>query len=351
MKNVPFDPKELEKVGSYIDEAGNGDMNVVVPKLNTPITPKENLTRFLSKEKPCWMPSKNRDAVAMKPPMLLDVAARQQGGIDWFGIDWEYEEKSKAAMVRPGTRRLSDITNWEKEIIWPDFNEVDWKAINDSMYKDTLSDEQFRYFILFNGLFERTADLTSFADAFTYLVTEPEALNDFLGRLADWHIEYIGIIKKYFNPDMILFHDDMGSQRAPFFSPDMFNEVMVPHYQRITKAAHDNDMFICLHSCGNVAAHLPGFIESGFDIWQGQEGPTDKLELMEKYGDKMPQFGNLIVGADTSKEQAFDLLHERIDTQGASGRLMLRLGAADPEFLSELEDEMYRYSRIKYQSF
>ena len=52
--------------------------------------------------------------------------ARCKGGIDWFGIEWEYEPKTNAAMVKPGTRRLDDITNWES-LVFPDLSAIDWQ--------------------------------------------------------------------------------------------------------------------------------------------------------------------------------------------------------------------------------
>ncbi|UWP61404.1 uroporphyrinogen decarboxylase family protein [Ruminococcus gauvreauii] len=84
-------------------------------------------------------------------------------------------------------------------------------------------------------------------------------LSEFLDALTDWHIEFMKVAKKYYHADMILWHDDMGSQRAPFFSPELFREIYLPYYRRITKACHDEGMFIALHSCGNVGLHIENF--------------------------------------------------------------------------------------------
>ncbi|MGL4547349.1 MAG: hypothetical protein ACRCUV_05080, partial [Eubacterium aggregans] len=103
--------------------------------------------------------------------MVMPYAtARAFGGTDWFGIEWECEPLTKAAMVKPGTRRLSDITQWESEIIWPDLKAIDWQKDYEDNYKDRIADDRFSYFVIVNGLFERTADLTSFEDTFCYLL-------------------------------------------------------------------------------------------------------------------------------------------------------------------------------------
>ena len=68
---------------------------------------------------------------------------------------------------------------------------------------------------------------------------------------------------------MILFHDDMGTQISTFFSPSTYEELFVPQYKKITKAAHDMGMYICLHSCGCIKTLMPLIIEAGFDAWEG----------------------------------------------------------------------------------
>ena len=44
-------------------------------------------------------------------------------------------------------------------------------------------------FVIVNGFFERLADLTSFEDAFMYLLEEQEALEAFYTKLCDFHIK------------------------------------------------------------------------------------------------------------------------------------------------------------------
>ena len=39
------------------------------------------------------------------------------------------------------------------------------------------------------------------------------------------HIELIKIAKEYYHTDMILFHDDMGTQISTFFSPQIYKEL------------------------------------------------------------------------------------------------------------------------------
>jgi hypothetical protein len=348
MSHPKFDEKELERIGTYQIPGSYGSASVPQPKLNTPISPRDNMMMMMRGEKPMWLPNMNRDLNLVCPDFMPDASARAFGGIDWFGVEWQYEPLTKAAMVKPGTRRLSDITNWEKELVFPNLMDLDWEKDSKELYH-MLPNDRFTYFVIYNGIFERTADLTSFEDTFCYLLEEPEALNAFFGRMIDWYIQLMGIARKYYHADMILFHDDMGSQKSAFFSPQIFEELFLPHYQKLTKAAHDMGMFIALHSCGNVRIQIPNFIAAGFDAWEGQEGTTDKEEIMETYQGKLIQIGQFEIPAGLTDEEAVAHIHKMIDGRARNGRCAFRIrDKRGTPCAIDLEDEMYRYSRIAY---
>lgn len=343
-----FNNKELEIVGEYSMPGIYGAPDSVVPKYNYPITPKENMIRMLEGKMPLWVPNQTLDNNAVQPVVMPDAAARNFGGIDWFGIEWEYEPKTRAAMVKPGTRRLSDIANWREEIVWPDLNAIDWKKDYEENYKDRMAPDRLSYFVIVNGLFERTADLTSFEDAFCALLEDPEELTAFYDKLVDWHIELIKIAKEVYNVDMILFHDDMGTQINTFFSPAIYEELFVPQYKKITKAAHDLGMYICLHSCGCIGSIMPLIIEAGFDAWEGQDSSNDKKAIMEQYGKDLAQCTLYIIPADMSDEDAVADIHKKVDDLAMTGRFACRLRDEKPDRAINLAEELYRYSRTKY---
>ena len=155
-------------------------------------------------EKPVWVPNMGSDFNVLQPEVMPDATARSYGGTDWFGIKWKYEPLSAAAMVEPGTRRLSDITKWKEELVWPDLSSIDWEADYKKNYEAVMDPDRPTLFVIVNGFFERTADLTSFEDTFYYLLEEQEALNEFYTKLCDFHIDLIRIAKKYYHADCIL---------------------------------------------------------------------------------------------------------------------------------------------------
>ena len=350
MLNQKFTEEEMTRIGSYKLPGSYGPASLAQPKLNTPITPRENMMRVMKGEQPMWLPNMNRDMNIVCPDMMPDASARAFGGIDWFGVDWQYEPLTKAAMVRPGTRRLSDITKWREELVFPDLNDLDWEKDSKELYH-MLPNDRFTYFIIYNGIFERLADLTSFEDAFCYLLEEQEELTAFFDKMIEWYIGLIKIARTYYHADMILFHDDMGTQRAPFFSPEIYEELFIPQYQKLTGAVHEQGMFIALHSCGNVRRQIPNFITAGFDAWEGQEGVMDKDEIMETFGDQLVQIGQYQISGDLTDEEAVEALRHMIETRGRKGRCAYRIRDNRPrKGNTDLEDEMYRCSRKFYDT-
>ena len=65
MEKIPFSKKELEKIGT----------NGTCSKLNTPITPKENLLRAIRHQNPLWVPLRS-DEVNFLPRVIPDNVAR-----------------------------------------------------------------------------------------------------------------------------------------------------------------------------------------------------------------------------------------------------------------------------------
>lgn len=333
MGEYAFNPGiELQDVGEYKPvPKPYGMPGRTVRKFNTPITPKENFLRMARGEKPLWVPNMSSEFNSIQPLVMPDAHARCYGGTDWFGIEWQYEPKSNAAMVKPGTRRLSDITKWREELVFPDLDAIDWKKDYEENYAALMEPDRPTNFCIVNGCFERLGDLTSFADAFMYLLEEPEEVAALFEKFTDFHIRLIKIAKEYYGADLITFHDDMGTQISSFMSPDTYREVMVPHYQRMNKAAHEMGVYVNYHSCGCVGNLIPYYIEAGFDFWEGQDNCNDKKALLEQYGDRLGQISVYTPNPVCSDEEYIAQLVDNIKTYGPSGRYICWLVNTKPD--------------------
>lgn len=345
----PFNQEEeLKDVGMYAAiPKPYGMPGAAIRKFNTPITPKENFLRICRKERPVWMPNMSVDFNLIQPEIMADANARNHGGIDWFGIEWEFEPKSNAAMVKPGTRRLSGIIRWEEELVFPDLKAIDWAKDYKEHYSQ-MDPDRATMFVIVNGCFERLADLTSFEDTFCYLLEEEEAVEGLFSRLTDFHIELMEIAKKYYHADIITFHDDMGTQISSFMSPDTFREVMLPHYIRMNEAAHKMGLYVNYHSCGCVGNQIENFCDAGFDFWEGQDNCNNKTEILEKFGERLGQISVFMPSPELDDEEFEKYIENQIYTMGKEGRYIPWYVNAKPDRKVDGAQLIYTLSRKLY---
>ncbi len=264
-----------------------------------PITPRENMLRFLRGEKPVWTPMLSSDSQLILPRIVPDNIARamvieadpvpeaEGGGPDMFGIPWVYVPTVHGSMEDPNAPHImEDVSEWREAVKFPNMDEWDWEGAakrNESF----INRDKYVVTWFFTGMYERLISFMGFENAAMTLIDEDseDDLRDLCSALADNTIEFLKRMKKWFNIDGVFYHDDWGSQRAPFFSLNTVREKLAPHIKRIVDFCHENEIFFEFHSCGMNEPLVPAMVEMGIDIWNGQP-MNDKKKLFEQYGDK-----------------------------------------------------------------
>ena len=315
--------------------------------VNTPVTVEENLFRMIRGEKPVWHP-KDIDYVMFDPRIVPDNTARAQtfefhkltpeekGGPDLFGIEWEYVDKVGGSMVRPGGHPVQDINEWEKYITIPDISSYDWEGCvkeNEGFFAEGYP----IYVQIVNGLFARLISLMGFENAAIALIDDEQkpGVHRFFDKLVGIYDELFAHYKKYFGVNMICFHDDWGSQRAPFFSLDTAREMLVPYLKRIFDSAHNYGMYVDFHSCGKHETLTPAMIEAGAEMWYPQ--PMNDIDyLYETYGRDII-LGFMLEAKDDSEDAAWELAVEFMEKFGKNHNTMPYIGpGTNPVFYKYL---------------
>jgi len=352
MTRIPFSVDELKVIGMIPRAMPQG---LDFDKLNTPIPARENYLAFLRNETPCWMP--NGDCMAFCPAMLPENIARgmvieatpcdKRGGKDMFGVEWVYDEASEGSMVMPGSPCLPDTNMWKERVTFPDIDSWDWEGCAERN-REFLADTDIPIFMThYTGLFERLIALMDFENAAIALIDEDqkEATKELLHAICDLHMRILDYEIKYFNITGILFHDDWGSQRSPFFSLETFREMILPCVQKLTAYCHSKNIVFELHSCGHTELLAEGIAETGIDMWRPQP-MNDTDRLYREYGDKFklgirqPMFGPN--ATDEDKINAARALVARYNTPGKYVYTMSHF--QDPLFRKVL----YAESRLTY---
>jgi len=94
--------------------------------------------------------------------------------------------------------------------------------------------------------------------------------------------------------------DDSGTQRGEFISPDLWAEMIKPHYTKLCDWVHRNTrMKTFFHCCGSIPHLIPHLIEAGVDILnpvQTSAAGMDPLRLKREFGRRIVFWGG---GCDT----------------------------------------------------
>jgi uroporphyrinogen decarboxylase len=122
---------------------------------------------------------------------------------------------------------------------------------------------------LFGGNLLETGQMFYRNDNFLMmLAAEPKRTHQFLDRLVEDHMarleKFLGAVGTCL--DVILFGDDLGSQKGPQISPRMYREFFKPRHQVLWQTAKRlAPVKVMLHCCGGVRELLPDLIEAGLD--------------------------------------------------------------------------------------
>ncbi len=231
MNKIPYSEDELNVIGEHIGTTPNPAFPFKAQMYNTPITPKENFLSAIARKGALWFPSA-ADSVAVESRVNRDHIARaevfdcgpiqtleEKGGPDLFGVEWVFIPVVGGSMVKPGKPMLEDVNDWPTVIQFPDIDQLDWESCK--TVNQRLNETKRSLSVTFqNGMFERLISFMDFENAALALIDDDQkdAVHALFDKLADMYIRMIQKYMECLNIDGITFHDDWGSQRAPFFS-------------------------------------------------------------------------------------------------------------------------------------
>jgi uroporphyrinogen-III decarboxylase len=137
------------------------------------------------------------------------------------------------------------------------------------------------------------------------LVAEKPTAHEMMARCVDAAIARLKLYHQAAGDRVMVWgaaSDDAGTQRAGLLSPDLFVEMILPHYRRFCGWIHDHTPYrTFVHSCGAVADYIAGWIEAGVDIINPVQISAAGMEpqrLMRQFGGRIVFWGG---GCETQK--------------------------------------------------
>ncbi len=290
------------------------------------MTPKERVNAFFHHLPTDELPWDDGIFVMFNPEAYAERPPHETGGTDWFGVDWKYEASVDA--IAPDHTKppvMEDICDWREVARFPDLDAWDWSRVEEIDHISEIDRENKVFDIMFvNGPFERLHMLMGFENALCALLTDPDEVSAFLDTYMEWKIRLMEKVIELYKPDVLMFHDDWGTQNSMFFSPEIWRELFKPQIQKAVDRCHELGVLFEMHSCGKVEDIVPDFVEMGIDSWQGME-INDIAKLKEITGDRLSYH--------TSPD------YQKYFTASVSG------GITEEEVRREVRETLYKYAK------
>ncbi|NPV06894.1 MAG: hypothetical protein HPY83_02890 [Anaerolineae bacterium] len=103
--------------------------------------------------------------------------------------------------------------------------------------------------------------------------------------------------------DVFVSTDDMAFKSGPFFSPQVFHDLVLPRFRRVGRRV---SLPWVIHSDGNLMPFMEGLLSLGIaGLHPNEKGAMDIVEGKRRYGDRICVLGNLdlnILGLGTPQE-------------------------------------------------
>lgn len=226
------------------------------------ISEKENIMRLYQHKMPQYLPifGQGIQNLMIKGYYEMPKIIGEEG-YDWFGVHWKFPAGEVAAMPGPDFM-LDEISDWKTVVKFPDLDAFDWeKAIEIDKVNEFDRENNLLFLRLHNGLFERLHFLMGVENALCAMMMEPELVLELLDAMVDYKCKLVDKIAQYYKPDVICYHDDWGTQRSLFFSPDTWRLLFKERTAKIVRHVQSKGIKFELHSCGMIKDLIPEIVD------------------------------------------------------------------------------------------
>jgi len=193
------------------------------------------------------------------------------------------------------------------------------------------------------------------------LLTEKETCHEMMDRSVEATIKCLNLVNQAVGDCCFAWGiaaDDSGTQRGEFIRPELWAEMIKPHYKKLCDWIHAHTSWkVFLHCCGSVYNLVPHFIEAGIDILnpvQTSAANMDPARLKREFGDRLVFWGG---GCDTQRvlgyaqpDEIRQHVKERLDIFAPGGGYVFNQvhniqANVPPENILAMFDAAYEFGR------
>lgn len=206
--------------------------------------------------------------------------------LDVFGCRWDQRYGMPMADEVNTLLTLDTLEDWRDIVKIPHPEEWDWDILAGAELAQYDPNKVMVYFSE-QGCFDRLITMAGFQDTCIAMMTEPEICHDIFSMIADFKIELIGCVKKYLNPDVFMYTDDIAELKGLMISPKIYREMLKPYHARIISTIKENGMIAEFHTCGDCSEVLEDYVEIGVDSFFPASACNNIPAIKKKFGNKL----------------------------------------------------------------
>lgn len=141
-----------------------------------------------------------------------------------------------------------------------------------------------------------TGMLMGMEEVLVNLITDEEATLTYIKRKTDQQLAVMERMLEKYHDDITFFWmgEDLGTQKGPIISRDLYLRHIRPIHRKFTKLAQNYGKMSMIHSCGSSSWAYDDFIEIGINIvdtLQPEAADMSPAYLKKTYGDRLAFHG------------------------------------------------------------
>jgi len=253
---------------------------------------------------------KHRDLESFLDEMGIDIRGADAvtpgetelgGGIyqNYWGERYKYRELRWGKMRDDLPGALSDAKTFDeiKNFPWPRNDDFDYSQLKTQCERIRGKGCAVRYGSA--DVWQRPTLVRGMQNAMADMYDNPEWMHYMSRLFAEFYKEEYkraweesgGII------DLFVIYSDVGSQRGPLISLEMFREFVVPYLSDLVGTIHRLGAKAMFHSCGDISSFIPEIIKIGVDVLDPIQPVTGNMlpENLARYKDSICFHGGLDV--------------------------------------------------------
>ena len=190
-------------------------------------------------------------------------------------------------------------------------------------------------FTTVDGFFWFPRTLFGIEDHLFAFYDQSELMHRMNQDITEWIIKCIDRVCEFCNPDFFVFGEDMSYNHGPMLSEDMFNEFLLPYYQKVIPHLRKKGIMPIIDSDGDISTAAEWFQRAGLDgiLPLERQAGVDIAKLRNKYP-KMRWIGHFDKMTMSEGEAAMRAEFERLLPTAAKGGFIISCDHQTPPGVS-----------------